>query len=251
MAGPAVKLFITGGSRGIGNNLVRAALAQGHEVAFTYVDARTDVERLLRETAAGIPGARCRAYRLDVRDSRAVEEVAEAAIEDFGTMDVVVNNAGINRDNLAAHMTDQEWREVIDTNLSGPFYVARHFLPLFLSGRKGRFIFMSSVAGTGSSGQANYSASKAGLVGLSATLAMEYGTRGITSNVVVLGMFDTDMTRRTLSPQLRAFWMEHCPLQRMGSLEELSQVVLFLASDQASFVTGQVIHVTGGLNFST
>jgi NAD(P)-dependent dehydrogenase (short-subunit alcohol dehydrogenase family) len=245
-----MKIFITGGSRGIGNNLVRAALAQGHEVAFTYVDPGTDVDRLHREMAPGAPEAKVRGYRLDVREPAQVAEVVERVIDDFGTIDAVVNNAGINQDNLAVSMSDQQWRAVIDTNLSGPFYVIRQFLPLFLSNRKGRFISISSVAGSGSSGQANYSASKAGLVGLSASIAMEYGVKGITSNVVIAGMFDTDMTRETLNPRLRRFWMDLCPLRRMGGLQELSEVILFLASDQASFVTGQVIHVTGGLNWS-
>ena len=139
---------------------------------------------------------------------------------------------------------------MIDTNLNGAFYIIRQFLPVFLANRKGHFVSVSSIAKDGISGQANYSASKAGLIGLSGTIAKEYGIKGITSNVVVPGMFETDMVKETLSDNLRKFWLLHNPMKRMGHLDELAEVALFLGSDAASFVNGQVISVTGGLDWA-
>jgi 3-oxoacyl-[acyl-carrier protein] reductase len=245
-----MKLFITGGSRGLGYNLLMTALAQGHEVAFTYNNNATDVAKLLQDAAAIAPDTLCKAYQLDIRNPEAVAAVVDTVIDDFETIDAVINNAGINKNNLAFSMTDDEWFDVIDTNLSGTFYVMRQFLPLFLANKKGRFVTLSSLAKDGITGQANYSASKGGLIGLSGAIAKEYGAKGITSNVVVPGMFETDMTRDTLSSNFRTFGLAHCPLKRMGNLEELSAAILFLASDAASYITGQVINVTGGLDFS-
>jgi NAD(P)-dependent dehydrogenase (short-subunit alcohol dehydrogenase family) len=153
-------------------------------------------------------------------------------------------------------MSDEDWRLVLDTNLSGSFFVARSFLPTFLAHGRGRFIFISSIAAGGLSGQANYAASKAGLSGLSGALAKEYGRKGITSNVIVPGFFETDMTRETMSAQQKSFWLQFCPLGRMGHLGErgaggeIAGMVLFLASAEAAFVNGQAISVTGGLDWS-
>lgn len=245
-----MKIFVTGGSRGIGHNIVMTALAKGHDVAFTYSNPDTDVKKLLDEAKSIAPKQMCKAYHLNVRSSEDVNKVADAVLDDFDSIDTVINNAGINKNNLAFSMTDEEWHDVIDTNLNGTFYVMRAFLPVFLSNRKGHFVALSSIAKDGISGQANYSASKSALIGLSGTIAKEYGSKGITSNVVVPGMFETDMTKGTMSTALRNFWMQHCPIKRMGNLEELSEVVLFLGSDAASFVNGQVLSVTGGLDWS-
>lgn len=244
-------LFVTGGSRGIGRHIVLTALQKGIDVAFTYRNPDTDVDALLREAAAAAPGRVCKAYRLDVCDPDEVAEVAARVSGDFDRIDAVVNNAGINRNGLAFSMTDEDWQTVIQTNLTGPFYVMREFLPMFLAHKKGRFVTISSIAKDGIAGQANYAASKAGLVGLSGTIAKEYGQKGITSNVVAPGMFETDMTKQTMSDELRQFWLQHCPLKRMGRLEELSETVLFLASDASGFINGQVINVTGGLDWAS
>ena len=166
------------------------------------------------------------------------------------TIDAVVCNAGINKNHLAFSMSNDEWQEVLDTNLTGTFYVIRQSLPTFLSKKKGRFVLVSSIAKDGVSGQANYSASKAGLLGLSATVAKEYGAKGINSNVVVPGFFETDMTAQTMSDALKDFWNRFCPLKRMGRLDELADAVLFLASPKSSFINGQVIPVTGGLDWA-
>lgn len=245
-----MNLFITGGSRGIGRATVLSALAKGHDVAFTFNDARTDLDALRAEGERIAPGRVCRPYRLDIGRSDQVAEVVDRVLDDFETIDCVVNNAGINSDNLAVHMSDDEWERVIQTNLSGPFFVTRQFLPAFLANRRGRFVHVSSIAKDGLSGQANYAASKAGLLGLSGTIAKEYGRKGITSNVVVPGMFETAMTRETLSGSLKAFWLQHCPMRRLGELDEVAEVILFLASEAASFVNGQAIAVNGGLDWA-
>jgi NAD(P)-dependent dehydrogenase (short-subunit alcohol dehydrogenase family) len=241
-----MKIFITGGSRGIGYQVVMMALAKGHDVAFTYNNPDTDIAKILEEAKRIAPEQMCKGYQLNVRNAADVVTVTDQVLDDFDNIDT----AGINKNNLAFSMTDDEWLDVIDTNLNGAFYIIRQFLPVFLANRKGRFVTVSSIAKDGISGQANYSASKAGLIGLSGAIAKEYGQKGITSNVVVPGMFETDMTKESLSGQLKDFWMLHCPLKRMGKLEELAEVILFLGSDAASFVNGQAISVTGGLDWA-
>jgi NAD(P)-dependent dehydrogenase (short-subunit alcohol dehydrogenase family) len=165
-------------------------------------------------------------------------------------MDVVVPNAGVNMNNLAANMSDEEWHTVLATNLTGAFYVVRHFLPTMVGNRFGRIVFMSSLGAGGVSGQANYSASKAGLLGLSSALAKEYGRKGITSNAILAGFFDTDMTREYMSASNRSFWLQYCPQGRIGGVEEVAKVVTFLASDGASFINGQALPVNGGLDWA-
>jgi len=245
-----MKFLVTGGSRGIGASIVREAARSGHSVALTYrerPDLAADVERAAREEC---PGAHVHAYRMDVSDSASVEAAGDRMLEDFDTIDVVVSNAGVNRPNLLVHMSDAEWREVVDTNLTGAFYIARYFIPVMLGQRFGRFILISSLAHRGITGQANYCASKAGLHGLAWAIAKEYGRRGITANVVVPGVFDTDMTRNGLSTANKEFWLQYCPLGRMGTLDELSKLVAFLASDGAAFINGQEIAVHGGLDWA-
>ena len=245
-----MNFFVTGGSRGIGESIVLEAAACGHNVAFTYLtqaDHATEVERRAQQKLAG---GQAKAYQMDVRRSQSVETVGDQVLDDFGRIDVVVSNAGMNRPNLLVQMSDEEWDEVVATNLTGAFYLARYFLPPMMSQRFGRFILISSLAHRGITGQANYCASKAGLHGLAWAIAKEYGRRGITANVVVPGVFDTDMTREGLSTANRDFWIHYCPLGRMGELAELSKVVAFLASDGAAFINGQEINVHGGLDWA-
>jgi NAD(P)-dependent dehydrogenase (short-subunit alcohol dehydrogenase family) len=245
--------FISGGSRGIGAAIVLEAARAGHSVAFTYVREEAAAIEVARQCQAIAPpgsNAKFVAYRLDVRSSAEVEAVGDRVVADFGSVDVVVANAGINHNNLAVSMSDEEWRDVIDTNLTGAFFVCRQFLPTFLAQRFGRFILMASLGTTGVSGQANYCASKAGLLGLSATLAKEYGRKGITSNVVSPGFFETDLTRSGMSDANRGFWIKHCPLGRLGELPELAQLIGFLASPGASYINGQEIRVDGGLGWA-
>lgn len=240
--------FVTGGSRGIGAAIVLRAVADGHDVAFAYLGNEERAQDVVARAAEKNADSKCRAYRMDVRDPDEVESVGNQILDDFETVDVVVNNAGINRDNLAVSMTDEEWHDVMATNLYGPFYVARHFLIAMLANRFGRIINISSVGATGTTGQINYSASKAGLVGLTRTLAKEYGARGITANNVVLGWFETEMTDDSMPQKTQKFWLDLCPKQRTGYLSEVTSVVQFLASKEAEFVNGADIPVTGGLD---
>jgi NAD(P)-dependent dehydrogenase (short-subunit alcohol dehydrogenase family) len=242
--------FVTGGSRGLGEAIVMEAVREGHAVGFTYLTNAQRAAEVCARASEARPGARCIPYQLDVRSSAAVETVGDAFIEDFGSVDVVVANAGINKNNLVLSMSDEEWDDVLRTNLTGAFYVCRQFMPTMLANRFGRVILMSSIGHNGVTGQANYCASKAGLHGLCSSMAKEYGRKGITTNVVVPGPFETDMTRGGLSASNRAFWSQYCPIGRMGELPEIAYAVMFLASERASFINGQTIPVTGGLEWA-
>lgn len=242
--------FVTGGSRGIGASIVLESIRQGHDVGFTYLNNETRAMQILDAARALNRNSRCRAYQLDVRNSAAVEEVGDRFVDDFGSIQVVVANAGINKSQLLVSMSDEEWDDVLRTNLTGTFYICRQFLPAMLANHFGRFVLMSSLGHTGVSGQANYCASKAGLHGLCSAMAKEYGRKGITTNIVVPGLFETDMTRDGLSESKREFWVQFCPAGRTGKLQEVAHAVMFLASEGASFINGQAIPVTGGLDWA-
>jgi len=240
--------FVTGGSRGIGAAIVLRAIGDGHDVAFTYL-GREDRAREVEEKAQELrPGCKCRGFRMDVRDSAEVDRVGDQILDEFEDVHVVVNNAAINRDNIAVSMTDEEWHDVMATNLHGPFYVCRFFLANMLMNRFGRIINISSVAAAGATGQVNYATSKAGLTGLTKSLAKEYGRKGITANMVIPGFIETEMTRETMSEASKTFWHQYCPIRRVGQVGEVSKVVAFLASEEATFVNGAEITVTGGLD---
>ena len=248
--------FVTGGSRGIGAGIVEYAAARGHNVAFTYV---RNAEAAAKSKQAALAAAKeaghevqIEHYQLDVKDPVAVEAVVDKVLEDFETMEVIVNCAGVNKDNLVVSMSDEEWREVLATNLDGPFYVCRQFIQVLMANRFGRIINISSIQHNGGSGQANYAAAMAGLHGLTKTIAKEYGRRGITANVVVPGFFDTDMTRETMPQANKDYWKKYCPMPkgRMGYVSELAATVDFLASEGGAFINGQVIDVTGGLGWT-
>jgi NAD(P)-dependent dehydrogenase (short-subunit alcohol dehydrogenase family) len=243
--------FLTGGSRGIGRAIVLDAAAAGHEVAFSYVSRPELAARVVEMAQAQAAGSKVKAYQLDVRDSAAVEEITDQVVDEFDTIDVLVNNAGINRPGLAMSMSDEDWKDVVDTNLTGSFFMCRAVLPHFLANRRGRFIHVSSIATYGISGQIGYCAAKAGLLGLSSGLAKEYGRKGVTSNVLMLGLFDTDMVREGLSQINRDFWLKYCPVGRFGDVREISQICLYLASDAAAFINGQELTLTGGLEHAT
>ncbi len=244
--------FVTGGSRGLGAGIVIESVRAGHDVAFAYLKSRTDADQVVAAALDARPGARCKAYQLDVRDPEHVEQVVDQVVDDFDTIDVLVNNAGINRDNLAVAMSDEEWSDVIATNLTGPFNMIRQVLPIMMGARFGRIINVSSIQHQGGSGQANYAASKAGLHGLTMTIAKEYGRKGITANVVVPGFFDTDMTRESMPEAVKEYWQKMCPMPkgRIGEIRELAQTVTFLASPAAGYINGVVLPVTGGLGWT-
>ncbi len=242
--------FVTGGSRGIGRAIVLRLVRDGIPTAFTYVGNEAAMRETLAMAAELGSGVAVRAYRLDVKDPAQVEHIAEQVIDEFGTVGVVVNNAGIVRNNVAAMMSDEDWQEVIAADLSGPFFVIRSFLAHMIGKRWGRIINISSLAQEGSSGQANYAAAKAGLIGLTKTLAREYGPRGITSNVVTVGYVETDMTENHMASTLQQIWMEYCPLKRVGTAEEIASLVRYLSTEEAGFINGEVIRVAGGLSYA-
>jgi NAD(P)-dependent dehydrogenase (short-subunit alcohol dehydrogenase family) len=239
--------LVTGGSRGIGRGIVLDAAAAGQDVAFTYVSRPDLAETVLAEARKLAPDRQVKAYQLNVADSAAVEEVIDTIGSDFETIDCIVNNAGINRPGLAMAMSDEDWSDVLDVNLSGAFYVVRATLPLFLASGGGSYVHISSIATYGITGQLSYCASKAGLLGLSAGIAREYGKKKVRSNVLMLGLFESDMVREGLSKSNREFWLQYCPAGRFGEIREISAACLYLASENSGFITGQVITLTGGL----
>jgi 3-oxoacyl-[acyl-carrier protein] reductase len=229
----ARSVLVTGGSRGIGLAVARLFVAQGDQVAITYRSSGSP---------EGLFGVRC-----DVTDADDVEKAFDAVEAEQGPVEVLVANAGITRDTLLLRMDDEAWDEVIATNLTGAFRVAKRAARGMLRAHGGRMIFISSVVGmSGSAGQANYAASKSGLVGFARSVAREFGSRNITANVVAPGFVDTELTA-VLSDERRAEILNNVPLGRYASAAEIAGVVRFLASDEASYITGAVIPVDGGL----
>jgi len=240
---------VTGGSRGIGAAIVATAVAAGHDVAFTYVQNAAAAGSVVEAARKINPTCRCMAACVDVRDSEAVDAFSTKVLDEFGTVDVVVSNAGINRNALLMSMSDDEWNDVLAVNLSGAFYIARAFLPAMLEKRFGRFVFLSSLSRDGLSGQANYAATKSGLLGLSRTIAKEYGKRGITSNVVAPGMIDTDLSRENMSDTHARFWEENSTLRRVGTASEVAAAVMFFAQQDAAYINGTCLPVTSALDW--
>ena len=239
--------LITGGSRGIGEALVREFAAQGAAVAFTYVSASSQArsQQLADELTAA--GSNVKAYQSDAAVFQDAEKLVTNVLADFKAIDILINNAGITRDTLMLRMSEQQWDEVITTNLKSVFNLTRHCLkPMLRSG--GSIINMSSVVGVfGQSGQANYAASKAGIIGFSKSIAKEYGTRNIRCNVVAPGFIETDMTE-TLDEKTREGYLQNIPLKRLGAAKEVATACVFLASSMSSYVSGQVLSVCGALN---
>ncbi|HHI76384.1 MAG TPA: 3-oxoacyl-ACP reductase FabG [Gammaproteobacteria bacterium] len=236
--------LVTGASRGIGKAI---ALALGRE-GMTVIGTATSeggadaITRVLGE--AGIAG---RGMCLDVADDASVESVVKAIGEEFGTVTVLVNNAGITRDNLLMRMKPEEWQAVIDTNLSSLYRVCKACLRPMMKAKWGRIVNIASVVGaSGNAGQTNYAAAKAGMIGFTKSLAQEIGSRGITVNAVAPGFIDTDMTRELPEAQREAL-LAQIPVGRLGAPEEIAAAVAFLASDAAAYITGETLHVNGGM----
>lgn len=236
--------LITGGSRGIGEALVRKFAEQGAQVAFTYVSAGSAARA---EALATELGASVRAYQSDAGDYAQAEALVNQVVKDFGKLDVLINNAGITRDTLLLRMTEQQWDEVMQTNLKSVFNLTKHSLkPMIRSG--GSIINMSSVVGVfGQAGQANYAASKAGIIGFSKSIAKEYGSRGVRCNAVAPGFIETEMTA-ILDEKTKDNYLAAIPLKRLGTGEEVANTCVFLACDMGSYISGQVISVCGALN---
>ncbi len=237
--------LVTGASRGIGRAIALRLAAEGARVAINYagnVKAAEEVKAAIE--AAGGTAILCRA---DVADSAAVEAMVADVAKEFGAIDILVNNAGITRDTLLMRMKDEDFAKVLDTNLKGVFYCTKAVAKLMMKKRAGRIINMASVVGlVGNAGQTNYAAAKAGVIGFSKSAAKELASRGITVNAVAPGFIGTDMTA-DLPESVKEKALSDIPLGRAGQPEDVANAVLFLASDQASYITGQVVHVDGGM----
>ena len=237
--------LVTGASRGIGRAVALCLAAEGARVAINYagnVKAAEEVKASVE--AAGGMAILCQA---DIADSAAVEAMIADVVKEFGAIDILVNNAGITRDTLLMRMKDEDFAKVLDTNLKGVFYCTKAVSKLMMKKRSGRIVNMASVVGlVGNAGQTNYAAAKAGVIGFSKSAAKELASRGITVNVVAPGFIGTDMTAG-LPESVKEKMLTDIPLGRMGEPEDVANAVLFLASDQASYITGQVVNVDGGM----
>ena len=237
--------LVTGASRGIGRAIALCLAAEGARVAINYagnVRAAEEVKTAIE--AAGGTAILCQA---DIADSSAVEAMVANVVKEFGTIDILVNNAGITRDTLLLRMKAEDFAKVLDTNLKGVFYCTKAVSKLMMKKRAGRIVNMASVVGlVGNAGQTNYAAAKAGVIGFSKSAAKELASRGITVNVVAPGFIGTDMTAG-LPESVKEKMLTDIPLGRMGEPEDVANAVLFLASDQASYITGQVVNVDGGM----
>lgn len=238
--------LVTGATRGIGRAIALRFAAEGADVAFTYRSQDEAAQALQTEIEA--MGVRAKAYKSDAASFEDAHNVVADVKENFGHIDILVNNAGITKDGLMMRMDEAQWDVVIDTNLKSAFNFIHAVTPIMARQRCGSIINMSSVVGeSGNAGQCNYSASKAGLIGLSKSIAKEMGPRGIRSNCIAPGFIATDMTG-SLPENLRQEWEKQIPLRRGGQPDDVAKVALFLASDLSSYVTGQVINCCGGMN---
>ena len=239
--------LVTGGSRGIGKAIALKFASEGADVVFTHLSNKAAAEQTEQEL--GQFGHRVKAYASDASSFESAHELVKQVIEDFSRIDILVNNAGITRDTLLMRMTEQQWDEVLNGNLKSAFNFTHAVVPLMARQRAGSIISLSSVVGiAGNAGQANYAASKAGIIALSTSVAKEMGSRNVRCNCIAPGFIDTDMTS-SLPEELRKEWAKTIPLRRCGTPEEVANVALFLASDLSSYVTGQVIHCCGGMSY--
>ena len=236
--------LITGASRGIGKAIALKLAGQGANIAIPYLGDPAEAEQAQKEIEA--LGVKFVMYVCDVSSFEASKEVVEKVIEEFGGVDILVNNAGIVRDKLILSMKEEDFDMVINVNLKGAFNMIKHTYSHFMKKRRGRIISISSIVGlNGNAGQVNYSSSKAGLIGLTKSTAKELGGRNITVNAIAPGFIDTDMTQQ-LSDKVKDAMKAQIPMKRPGTPEDIANLALFLASDEASYITGEVIRVDGG-----
>lgn len=238
--------LITGASRGIGEAIARRFAEEGANIAFTYLN-NEEKARVLEQTLTA-SGVRAKGYRSDAGQYDDAEKLISDILQDFGSLGIVVNNAGITRDNLLLRMSEQEWNDVIAINLKSVFNITKHAIKPMIRARSGSIINLSSVVGlSGQAGQSNYAASKAGIIGFTKSMARELGSRNIRCNAIAPGFIETDMTGK-LPQELKETYFRQIPLGRFGKTSEVADVALFLASDQSSYVSGQVISVCGALH---
>jgi 3-oxoacyl-[acyl-carrier protein] reductase len=238
-------VIVTGASRGIGKAIAIAFAKAGADVAFTYASNEAAATEVKQEIEA--LGRKALAIKADAASADAATMVVDETTKAFCKIDVLVNNAGVTKDTLLMRMSEADWDTVLDTNLKGVFLLTKAVIRPMMSAKKGKIITISSVVGlVGNPGQANYCASKAGVIGFSKSLAKEVGSRGITVNVIAPGYIETDMTGKLNEEQTKAI-MDMVPLKRMGKSEDIANTALFLASDAASYITGETIRVDGGM----
>tara|TARA_B100000929_G_scaffold269831_1_gene239606 strand:- start:288 stop:1034 length:747 start_codon:yes stop_codon:yes gene_type:complete len=238
--------IITGGSRGIGKGIAQVFAQHGANVAFTYNSSSQSAEELAKELEKS--GIKAKAYQSNAASFKESQELVDNVVEDFGSIDIVVNNAGITKDNLLMRMSEEDFDKVIEVNLKSIFNMTKAVQRTMLKQRSGSIINMSSVVGvTGNAGQANYAASKAGIIGFSKSMAQELGSRNIRTNVIAPGFIETEMTEK-LDEKTVQGWRDAIPLKRGGSPEDIANACVYLGSDLSSYVTGQVIHVDGGMH---
>ncbi|RBA27801.1 3-oxoacyl-[acyl-carrier-protein] reductase [Flavobacterium tibetense] len=237
--------IITGASRGIGSGIAKVFAEQGANVAFTYSSSVESAMALENELNA--LGVKAKGYQSNAADFNEAQKLVDDVIAEFGTVDVLINNAGITKDNLLMRMSEEDFDKVIDINLKSVFNMTKAVQKIMLKNRKGSIVNMSSVVGVkGNAGQANYAASKAGMNGFTKSIALELGSRNIRCNAIAPGFIETEMTAK-LNEDVVKGWRETIPLKRGGTPEDVANVCVFLASDMSAYVTGQVINVDGGM----
>ena len=238
-------VLITGGARGIGRKVAEVYAKNGYDVVINYVSDKTDVEGIKKEIEKR--GVKCTLVKADVSKAEEVEKMVEQAIQEFGKIDVLVNNAGITRDCLLMRMSEEDFDKVIEINLKGTYLVTKQVIKYMMKKRQGSIINLASVVGVvGNAGQCNYSASKAGIIGFTKSVAKELAARNIRANAVAPGFIETDMTN-VLKDEIKENINAQIPLKRMGTAKEVAELIYFLGSEKSSYITGQVINVDGGM----
>jgi len=238
-------VLITGASRGIGKSIAEECVKQGAKVAFTYLSSEEKAKAL--EAELSVNGGVAKGFKSDASKFDEAQALVDQVIEEFGTVDVLVNNAGITRDTLLMRMSEQQWDDVMNTNLKSAFNLTKAVQRPMLKARKGSIVNMSSVVGvSGNAGQSNYAASKAGLIGFTKSIAQELGSRSIRCNAIAPGFIETEMTEK-LDEKVVAEWRNSIPLKRGGSPKDVADLVVFLGSDMSNYITGQTINVCGGM----
>ena len=238
--------IITGASRGIGKGIAEKFAEQGCNIAFTFLSS-VEKAKAFETELANKYGVKVKGYQSDAADFKAADQLVTDVVAEFGTVDVLVNNAGITRDTLLMRMSEQQWDEVMNANLKSVFNLTKAVQKPMLKARSGSIINMSSVVGVkGNAGQTNYSASKAGIIGFTKSVALELGSRNIRSNAIAPGFIETEMTA-ALDEKTVQSWRDSIPLKRGGTSEDVANLTLFLASDMSAYITGQCINVCGGM----
>lgn len=237
--------LVTGASRGIGKGIAHTLAKAGANIAFTFVSSIEKAQAFEAELQA--LGIKAKGYQSNAAEFAEAEKLVDEIVKEFGSLDVLVNNAGITRDTLMMRMSEQQWDEVLDTNLKSAFAMTKAAMKPMMKAKQGSIINITSVVGiTGNAGQANYAASKAGMIGLTKSVAKELGSRNIRCNAIAPGFIETEMTE-ALTDEVKAEWIKGIPLKRGGKPEDVANCVLFLASDASAYISGQTINVCGGM----